>query len=187
MVITIHEIRSRQQDRKRSGPFRRQGQPILISVFCLILCLSASAAELERLTNVTLINGAGNDGDSFQVDANGKRLWLRLYFVDCPEMHARTEIDMRRLREQTRYFGLVDADTGIAHGEKARAMTERLLAVPFTVHTSYASAMGRSSKKRNYAFVTTADGVDLGTALVAAGLARAKGVGRKTPSGVSPR
>lgn len=63
-------------------------------------------------------------------------------------------------------------------------MTEWLLAIPFTVHTSYANAMGRSSKKRIYAFITTANGIDLETALVAVGLARAKGVGRKTPSSV---
>ena len=69
--------------------------------------------------------------------------------------------------------------------KSAHECTQKILSKPFTVHTAYASAMGRSSKGRIYAFITTSDGHDLATLLVKKGYARAYGVGRKNFAGVS--
>ncbi len=52
------------------------------------------------------------------------------------------------------------------------------------MHTAFANAPGRSKSGRVYVFVTTAEGHDLAELLVANGLARAKGMGRKTPDGI---
>ena len=66
----------------------------------------------------------------------------------------------------------------------AAAFTSEPFARPFTVITGGATAPGRGSEPRVYAFVKTAAGGDLGELLVAAGLARVIGVGRATPDGV---
>jgi competence ComEA-like helix-hairpin-helix protein len=91
----------------------------------------------------------------------------------------------RRVREQTRYFGLgAHADT-LRFGAQAADRTTALLAEPFTAHTTGARGLGRSSTPRIYAFITTGDGRDLGEVLVGEGLARAFGVGRANAAGVS--
>lgn len=142
------------------------------------------AAELQKFSNAKLINNPANDGDSFFVDADGKLLHVRLYFVDCPETSISSKNDARRVREQNRYFGLTSGEHTIHFGNEAKTFVERILAKPFTVHTAFASAMGRSSKERVYAFITTSDGNDLASLLVKNGFARNNGVGRKTPNGI---
>jgi competence protein ComEA len=147
--------------------------------------LPSYAADLQRFSNAQLINNPANDGDSFLVEADGKLLHVRLYFVDCPETLIAFESDAQRVREQTRYFGLSDATRTIHFGNEAKTFVERILAKPFTVHTAFASALGRSSKGRVYVFITTADGNDLASLLVKNGFARTHGTRRKTPDGVS--
>ena len=93
-------------------------------------------------------------------------------------------VDARRVREQTRYFGLSQAVRTIHFGNEAKTFVERILAKPFTVHTAFASALGRSAKGRVYGFITTTDGDDLASLLVKNGLARTHGIGRKTPNGI---
>ena len=68
---------------------------------------------------------------------------------------------------------------------EATAETRRLLARPFTIHTSFADARGDGRHKRIYAFVFDADGRDVAAELVSAGLARAFGVSRTTRAGES--
>jgi len=143
------------------------------------------AADLQRFSNAQLTNNPANDGDSFLVEANGKSFRLRLYFVDCPETCVSSKSDVRRVREQTRYFGLSDATRTIHFGNEAKTFVEHVLVKAFTVHTAFASALGRSSKGRVYGFITTADGNDLASLLVKNGLARTHGIGRETPDGVS--
>jgi hypothetical protein len=123
--------------------------------------LPSYAADLQRFSNAQLINNPANDGDSFLVGADGKLFHVRLYFVDCPETSISFMSDAQRVREQTRYFGLSDAARTIHFGNEAKTFVERILAKPFTVHTAFASALGRSSKGRVYVFITTADGNDL--------------------------
>ena len=143
------------------------------------------AAELQMFSNASLVNNPSNDGDSFFVEANEKSFHVRLYFVDCPETSTSSKSDARRVREQTRYFGLSHAARTIHFGNKAKAFVERILDKPFTVHTAFASALGRSAKGRVYGFITTTDGDDLASLLVKNSLARAYGMGRKTPNGIS--
>jgi competence ComEA-like helix-hairpin-helix protein len=119
------------------------------------------------------------------VEANGKSFHVRLYFVDCPETLFASKSDAQRVREQTRYFGLSDAARTIQFGNEAKTFVDQVLVKPFTVHTAFASALGRSSKGRVYGFITTADGNDLASLLVKNGFARTHGIGRETPDGVS--
>jgi len=147
--------------------------------------LPSYAADLQMFSNVSLVNNPANDGDSFFAETDGKTFHVRLYFVDCPEISTSFKSDARRAREQTRYFGLSHATRTIHFGNEAKAFVERILAKPFTVHTAFASALGRSAKGRVYGFIITADGDDLASLLVKNGLARAYGMGRKTPNGTS--
>ena len=155
---------------------------LILSVL-LLTALTTSAAELQRLDGVTLIPSGGNDGDSFRVAHQGKEQIIRLYYVDCPETRATTNADVRRVREQARDFGLSDTDRIFFYGKQASAFTQKQLARPFTVYTSYADARGRSEGGRVYGFVTTADGQDLATLLIQNGLARSFGVRRELPDG----
>ena len=142
------------------------------------------AADLQMFSNVQLVDNPDNDGDSFLVVVPGKQLHVRLYFVDCPETSAGSKSDARRVREQTRYFGLPNAARTIHFGNEAKTFVQRILAKPFTLHTAFASALGRSSRGRVYGFITTADGNNLGSLLVENGFARSHGLGRETPDGI---
>lgn len=148
--------------------------------------LPSFSADLQMFSNARLISDPANDGDSFLVEDNGKPLpVIRLYFVDCPETSTSSMSDAQRVREQARYFGLSDVARMIHFGNEAKTFVERVLANPFTVHSAFASAGGRSSKGRVYGFITTYDGNDLASLLVKNGLARTHGIGRQTPDGVS--
>lgn len=147
--------------------------------------LPSFSADLQMFSNARLINDPANDGDSFLLEANGKSFHMRLYLVDCPETFIAFKSDAERVREQTRYFGLSDATRTIHFGNEAKTFTEHVLLKPFTVHTAFASALGRSSNGRVYGFITTDDGNDLASLLVKNGLARTHGIGRQTPDGVS--
>jgi len=142
------------------------------------------AADLQMFSNARLVNNPANDGDSFFVEANEKSFHVRLYFVDCPETSTSSKSDARRVREQTRYFGLSHATRTIHFGNEAKTFVEGILAKPFTVHTAFASALGRSAKGRVYGFITNAGGDDLASLLVKNGLARTHGIGRETPNGI---
>ena len=147
--------------------------------------LPSFSADLQMFANASLINDSVNDGDSFLVEANGKSFHVRLYLVDCPETFIAFKSDAQRVREQTRYFGLSDATRTIHFGNEAKNFTEHVLLKPFTVHTAFANALGRSPKGRVYGFITTADGNDLASLLVKNGFARTHGIGRQTPDGIS--
>ncbi len=146
--------------------------------------LSLYAADLRSCHSVKLLDDPANDGDSFHVEVDGRQLHIRLYYVDCPETTAGSMSDARRVREQARYFGISSVTNIINFGNEAKAFTGRVLSKPFTLNTAFASALGRSSMGRVYGFVTTFDGDDLASLLVANGLARCRGIGRVTPAGV---
>jgi competence protein ComEA len=145
--------------------------------------IAPAAAPLQTFTDCRLVEHPGNDGDSFAVQAGERRLNVRLYFVDCPESAVSTDADAKRVREQARHFGIADPVKVLAFGREAAQFTAQALARPFTVHTSFADAMGRTPGGRVYGFVTTADGRDLASLLVEHGFARAHGVRRATPDG----
>ncbi|MDF1658332.1 MAG: helix-hairpin-helix domain-containing protein [Verrucomicrobiales bacterium] len=148
-------------------------------------CLKAQK-PLETFEGCTFVPQEWADGDSFMVKfPDGQNRVLRLYYVDCVEQSVSTDSDKRRLREQSRYFGVKDYRTAVEYGKIAATFTAETLSKSFTVHTSFADARGRSGKPRYYAFLTTAEGKDLSRVLVENGLARAFGLGRQTPSGTS--
>ncbi len=168
---------------------RRLIKFIIVSLFSIAILIFGGispsySADLQMFSNARLINNPANDGDSFLVETNGKSFHVRLYFIDCPEISTSSKSDARRVREQTRYFGLSDAARTIHFGNEAKTFVEHVLVKAFTVHTAFASALGRSSKGRVYGFITTADGNDLASLLIKNGFARTHGVGRKTPNGL---
>jgi|TARA_B110000908_G_scaffold71974_1_gene86823 competence protein ComEA len=131
------------------------------------------------------------DGDSFPVnltrDGKKEEIYARLYFVDCPETSSQNDNDATRLRSQARYFGVEEASDVLAIGKAATTRTRELLAEPFTVHTKFSNAMGRSRKKRFYVMITLHDKRDLAAVLVQEGLARAFGTSHRRPDGVEGR
>ena len=154
---------------------------LLLSLLC-----GASAQELQKFEGCRYVEAGWADGDSFPVRLpDGKEIVLRLYYVDCNEVSATTETDQRRVRDQSSYFGIDDHQITLESGRLAAEKTKTLLAEPFTVHTAFASAPGRSAKPRTYGFVTLSDGRDLGETLVGEGLARSYGVRRNTPEGLN--
>ena len=158
---------------------------LLTAVLIFAWIFQSYAADLQMFSNVKLVNNPANDGDSFFVESDGKSFHVRLYYVDCPETSTSSKSDAQRVREQARYFGLFPTTRTIYFGNKAKTFVEHILAKPFTVHTAFASALGRSAKGRVYGFITTSGEDDLASMLVKNGFARNYGIGRKTPNGIS--
>jgi endonuclease YncB( thermonuclease family) len=131
----------------------------------------------ETLEGCQLTRNDSNDGDSFHVRHNGQDYIFRLYFVDTPESD---EMFPARVQEQAEVFG-TDTQRVLAVGKEATRFAARQLARPFTVVTQRQDARGMSRLPRYFAFVTTADGQDLGELLVAKGLARSYGVAAAPP------
>lgn len=167
----------------------------LVTVLILLITIPyLSAAELEPIPNCKLEVTDWADGDSFLIETpKGDSFTIRLYGVDCVELHVGDATDARRLRSQRRYFGITefggDAEKSIqlakSYGQLAKDEMIKLLTKPFTVHTSYADGRGDGKYKRIYAFIELSSGDDLGASLVAKGLARAYGVSRSTYRGQS--
>ncbi len=162
----------------------------------LLTAVGSATQPLVELRSCKLVPTEWADGDSFEIQtADGVRQTIRLYGVDCMEWHVNDKTDAARLAQQRRYFGISEfggspkasMDAAKAIGQNAAEETTRLLAKPFVVHTSFADARGDGKHKRVYAFVTTADGKDLAESLVRIGLARAFGVFRATPDGISAK
>lgn len=154
----------------------------------LLFLLGGSAmAQLREFKGCKLSPTDWADGDSFEVVfPDGAKRTIRLYGVDCMEMHVNgDDSNARRLRDQRRYFGIADILTAKAAGEAAKKETTMLLAQPFTVHTAFADGRGDGRFERIYAFVRTNDGRDLAETLVCRGLARAFGVTRQRPDGIT--
>ena len=154
----------------------------LVAVLTLALATAAAGQELQKFEGCRMVDSDWADGDSFPVKLpDGQEIVLRLYYVDCNETSATTETDQRRVRGQSSYFGIDDHQVTLASGRLAAGEVHKLLTEPFTVHTAFAAAPGRSAKPRTYGFVTLADGRDLGEVLVGDGLARSFGLRRGTP------
>ena len=179
----------------RPLPGRLRAAALVVAVVVVTASRGAAGADdLVAIRGCTLVPVAWADGDSFRIRTPvGEEHTIRLYGVDCPEHHVNGETDARRLRTQRRYFGIAevksDATASIEFAKRlaaeATAETRRLLAKPFTVHTSFADGRGDGRFKRIYGFVTDANGRDLAEELVSRGLARAFGVARGTPAGES--
>ena len=153
-------------------------RPPLHPAWCLVAFLALSsivrADEWQTIRDCRLMENESNDGDSFHVEADGEERIFRLYFVDTPEAEAGGYVT-ERVSEQAKEFGITDEES-VEMGKKAAAFTRAVLSRPFKVTTRGQNALGASQLKREYAFVETADGEDLGEMLVSRGLARSFGV-----------
>ena len=156
-----------------------------LSIVPTLVC--GQVRKLETIEKCSLVETEWSDGDSFQVRfPDGKNQTIRLYGVDCIEIHIQgDDSNARRLRDQRRYFGIADIITAKSVGLTAKTETKSLLSKPFTVQTAFADGRGDGRFARVYAFVKTADGTDLSETLVSKGLARAFGVVRQLPDGTS--
>ena len=176
--------------RIRPDARRRRGNFLVSLVWLFFLVSPTPAADgLQGFAGCVWVEHEWADGDSFRVRLPDKReLVFRLYGVDCLEIHVQgDDTNARRLRDQRRYFGIADIQVAKRHGETALAMVKEKLSRPFTVHSAFADGRGDPRFQRFYAFVTTADGDDLGTWLVSQGLARAFGVVREMADGTTAR
>ena len=93
----------------------------LLHVLFLAGCIAIPlpAAELVSINNVTLVDADSNDGDSFRVNADGRELHLRLYYVDCLETTYNSKGVLERIRKQQYHFGLEDPHDVVRYGEQA--------------------------------------------------------------------
>jgi DNA uptake protein ComE-like DNA-binding protein len=164
----------------------------LASIFLTLCQLPIAAAPQSgwrSFPGTRLADSDFADGDSFPVvivrDGKEETIIARLYFVDCPETLAVSESDRKRVLEQMRYFGQPSPAEVLAAGSAAKQFTAAALSKPFTLWTTFAAAPGRSKATRVYSLITTAEGLDLGEALVSEGLARPHGTGRALPDGRS--
>lgn len=157
----------------------------------LVANLATASQPLQEFRGAIFVPAEYNDGDSFRVrytrDGKAEENVVRLYFVDAFESIVAQDSDKRRLLEQAREFGFAQKDRvrSVEFGKRAAARVAELLSKPFTLHTSFASALGRSRKPRIYGMITTARGEDLAAILVQEGLARVHGVEHERPDGVS--
>lgn len=156
---------------------------LLISLLVTAGATARAQRSWRHLDNVSLVEHAGNDGDSFHARRNRSRYLFRVYFVDTPETDSRFP---ERLQEQADYFG-IPLEQIIEAGKMADDFTKELLAKkPFDAYTKYRDAMGASTQNRIYAMIKV-DGRWLCELLVENGLARIHGVGDELPDGVSQR
>lgn len=166
--------------------------PVRIVLLLALAACAQAATGLEAFRDCRFVEASWADGDSFAVKlSDGRQIIARLYGVDCIEAHVGNESDARRLRAQRRYFGIGggEAPASIAlardFGRQAAQRVSELLASPFTINTSFSDARGAFGSGRVYVFVTTSEGRDLASQLVEEGLARAFGVTRPSPDGLS--
>jgi endonuclease YncB( thermonuclease family) len=164
--------------------------PFIALLAILPLASANPPKQFQKLENCTFVPTDWADGDSFQIQKpDGGKLTVRLYGADCMEWHVNDNTDADRLRTQRRYFGITEAkpsrqesiqlakDFGKAAAEKTAALLQR----PFIVHTRMQKALGDGNHERFYAYIECADGSDLATELVRAGLARTHGVAADGP------
>lgn len=157
----------------------------LLTALFFAFLIHAHASTMTKLENLRYVEHPSNDGDSFRATDGTEEYYLRLYLVDTLESSAGDDTMAKRLREQTRYFGLQDYPTVIALAKEATEFTREQLAEPFTAYTTFAGAGGRSTVKRIYVYIITARGESLEELLVREGYARAYGIARENQDGVS--
>ncbi|HSP42527.1 MAG TPA: thermonuclease family protein, partial [Luteolibacter sp.] len=166
----------------------------IVLFFALLLPVTAAPRALEKFENCTFVPTEWADGDSFRIrTATGEEHTIRLYGVDCLELHLGDDRNLVRFRDQRRYFGITDVGKNNEESMKiAKALareaadfTARSLQEPFTLHPRFAKGGGDPEFERFLGYITLADGKDLGSLLVQQGLARARGIISTMPDGMS--
>lgn len=147
-------------------------QRIFVSlVLGLVPWAGAAESPWEKLEDCRVVESPHNDGDSVEIKCHGKRRVIRLYYVDCFEVSPNSQA--RRI-EQAKYFGLPEEkreEAALQIASEATHRTATQLARPFTVYTQGVKVASTEQTPVVRAFVTTADGRDLGELLVSEGLA----------------
>ena len=98
----------------------------MIRWLCMVTCwfvgFLPAAEPLQTFAGCKLVAEEWSDGDSFPVlFPDGKTITVRLYGVDCMEMHVQgNESNARRLRDQRRHFGITDITTAREVGVEAK-------------------------------------------------------------------
>lgn len=163
---------------------RKIGRVLALGAALSSIAFAPPAKPFQRLDNCIYKPQRWDDGDSFHVILpDQKEVILRLYFVDTPE-EERVYTD--RINEQAAYFGITP-EAVLEVGREASEFTKHALARPFTIHSRWRRALGRSSMWRYYAIVNTSDGRDLNEMLVINGLARIYGTRTPLPNGQDSR
>lgn len=159
----------------------------LYALFAVYLAASPGAAgkapaakPFETFAGCVMEPDDWTDGDSFRVRMPDGRLeTFRLYFVDTTE----SRVHSTRSDEQAAYFGIT-RQAAVDLGAAAKMFTARALQRPFTIQTRWRPVFGPT---RYYAMVTTSDGEDLASLLVASGFARIYGTRTPLPDGRDSR
>lgn len=134
----------------------------------------------EVLEGCTLSTNGHSDGDSFEVEHQGRTYRFRLYFVDAPEKDApKSDAEIKqRIREQAAYFGIPPSDIPRGASLAAEFSLGRLKGHPFTVVTRWQPVMGPGGR---YYCMVLVKGENLAEVLVAHGLARVHGMKANWP------
>ena len=160
----------------------------LAAVLSMAVASHAQTKPFQTFEGCRYIETEWADGDSFLVEfPDGGQHTLRLYHVDCMETVASADSDKRRIREQANYYGVEDLRVIVEAGRTASELVKQKLSDPFTVHTSFSQALGRSAKPRYSAYIVTSDNESLEEILVRQGLARPTSIERSTPDGKSAK
>lgn len=115
----------------------------------------------ETFAGCTLAEARDNDGDSFLARLpDGRKVRVRLYFVDAPESafkrYAGGDTNHERIRQQAAVFDGITPEQAVEVGKEAKAFTLGLLEKgPFTLHTVWDSPY---QDERYHAFVEVRDG-----------------------------
>jgi endonuclease YncB( thermonuclease family) len=151
--------------------WKRMGCAAAMGFILLIPSVFALTASWEKLENCRFVEGSHSDGDSIEAEVRGKRYIFRLYFVDAIEKNSQSRA---RRAGQAKYFGIKGAEAEARALQAAYAasdFTRNRLQKPFIVYTRWEKVDPRGNNPSLRAFVRTADGKDLATALVGEGLA----------------
>ena len=154
----------------------------IFAVAVLLATATKNYASAEKewvtLSDCQYLDAADNDGDSFRIHCGDKDFTARLYYVDTPETNLKYA---ERTHEQSLHFGIT-LDETMKVGLKAKERVKELLQKPFVLLTRWANAAGRGRESR-YNVIIEVNGKNLAEILIGEGLARAKGVSIKLPTG----
>src|SRR6185503_12279122 len=154
----------------QGGPLKEACIGVLLA-FCSLTSQAAEKKAWQKLEGCQYLPSKYNDGDSFLVQCGKEKFYVRLYFVDCPELDLSAG---DRVRQQYEYFGVTLDEVTRAGARAGDLVKGRLSRKPFVIQTRKAFAPGRGKSTRYYSLVQV-EGKYLHEILLGEGLARNKG------------
>ena len=155
----------------------------VLLAFCSLTSQAAEKKAWQKLEGCQYLPSKYNDGDSFLVQCGKEKFYVRLYFVDCPELDLSAG---DRVRQQYEYFGVTLDEVTRAGARAGDLVKGRLSRKPFVIQTRKAFAPGRGKSTRYYSLVQV-EGKYLHEILLGEGLARNKGTIVGLPGGEKAR